>query len=200
MTMPSIKSRLTRAFLIASIGVLSLSAQILAQTPATTLDGRPTFSEGKALGYFVWRDGDTWKLRWTTFGATHKFNGRVIVEGGQIKSFKRIDVDEERKVIRPGSAGHVVRGPRGRVRGVTGGRPAVVAKRDEDKIEQENEQQLRWLTQTDNDIDGVDFKVTDNATVLRFNLQIDGVGRPAEVELGRNNVKVERLPLVVRLK
>lgn len=199
-TTPSIPRRLTRAFLIASIGVLSLSVQMLAQTPATTLDGRPTFSEGKALGYFVWRDGDTWKLRWMTFGGEHRFNGRVTVEGGQIKSFKRIDVDEERKVIRPGSAPHVVRGPRGRVRGVTGGRRPVVAERTEDRIEQENEQQLRWLTRTDDDVDGVDFKVTDNANALRFNLEIDGVARPAEVELGRNNVKAERIPLVVRLK
>src|SRR5262245_31001321 len=91
---------------------------LLADTSAERFDGRPKFSEGKALGYFIWRDGDTWKLRWTTFGAEHRFSGRIHVDGGNITSMKRIDVDEERKVIAPGRRAHVVRGPRGRVRGV----------------------------------------------------------------------------------
>ena len=127
------------AALIASAGIFAWPAHSVAQTPVAMFDGRPTYKEGKALGYFIWRDGDTWKLRWMTFGAEHKFNGRVVVEGGQIQSFKRIDVDEERKVIRPGHAPTVVRGPRGRVRAVTPGRAPVVAERTLDKIEQEDE-------------------------------------------------------------
>jgi hypothetical protein len=69
--------------------VLTFSAVSSApgQTTALRFDGRPAFKEGKALGYFIWRDGDTWKLRWTTFGAEHRFTGRVVVEGGQIASF-----------------------------------------------------------------------------------------------------------------
>jgi hypothetical protein len=77
--------------LILSVASLPLATdQVPTPLPASTFDGKPSFKEGKALGYFVWRDGDTWKLRWTTFGAEHKFMGRVVVEGGNVKSFKRI--------------------------------------------------------------------------------------------------------------
>ena len=171
-----------------------------AQTLAARFDGRPEFKEGKAYGYFIWRDGDTWKLRWTTFGAEHRFNGRIVLEGGEIKSFKRIDVDEERKVIRPGSATRVVRGPAGRVRGVRPGRAPVVAERTEDKIEQEDERTLLWLTRTNDDIDGVDFKVSESTVVIRFNLMIDGEAKPAEVEVGKENFKPNENPVRVRLK
>ena len=171
-----------------------------AQTLAARFDGRPEFKEGKAYGYFIWRDGDTWKLRWTTFGAERRFNGRIILEGGEIKSFKRIDVDEERKVIRPGYSPRVVRGPAGRVRGVRPGRAPVVAERTEDKIEQEDERTLLWLTRTNDDIDGVDFKVTESTVVIRFNLMIDGEAKPAEVEVGKENFKPHENPVRVRLK
>jgi hypothetical protein len=171
-----------------------------AQTFAARFDGRPEFKEGKAYGYFIWRDGDTWKLRWTTFGAEHRFNGRIVLEGGEIKSFKRIDVDEERKVIRPGYAPRVVRGPAGRVRGVRPGRAPVVAERTEDKIEQEDERTLLWLTRTNDDIDGVDFKVTESTVVIRFNLMIDGEAKPAEVEVGKENFKPNENPVRARLK
>lgn len=177
----------------------SIAAPGGAQTPATSFDGRPTYKEGKALGYFVWRDGDTWKLRWMTFGAEHKFSGRVVVEGGEIRSFKRVDVDEERKIIRPGSGPTVVRGPRGRVRSVRPGRAPVVAERTEDKIEQEDERTVRWFTTTTDDVDGVDIKVTESATVLRLNLLIDGQPRPMEVEVGRDNFKPGENPVRVRL-
>ncbi len=103
------------------------SGAVFAATAAVRFDGKPNFKEGKALGYFVWRDGDTWKVRWTTFGAEHHFTGGVFVEGGELKSFKRIDVDEERRVIRPGRPARAVRGPRGRVRAVAPGRAPVVA-------------------------------------------------------------------------
>jgi len=167
---------------------------------ASTFDGRPEFKEGKALGYFLWRDGDTWKVRWTTFGAEHRFMGRVVVEGGEVKSFKRVDVDEERKVIRPGHAPRVVRGPRGRARAVRPGRAPVVAERTEDKIEREDERTVQWLTVTNDDVDGIDVKVTDAATGLRFMLMIDGQPRPMEVEVGHDNVKPGVNPIRVALK
>lgn len=179
---------------------LALPAAAMAQTAAFRFDGRPTFKEGKAYGYFIWREGDTWKLRWTTFGAEHQFTGRVVVEGGQIASFKRIDVDEERKVIRPGTPSTVVRGPRGRVRAVRPGRAPVVAERTEDRIEQEDEHTLMWLTRTDDDVDGIDFKVTDPTVVIRFNLLIDGEPKPAEVEVGKENFKPNENPVRARLK
>lgn len=187
-------------FTASAAAVLILGATAGAQTAGIRFDGRPTFKEGKALGYFIWREGDTWKVRWTTFGAEHRFSGRIVLEGGEFKSFKRIDVDEERKIIRPGHAPTVVRGPRGRVRAVRPGRAPVVAERTEDKIEQEDERTLQFLTQTDDDIDGVDFKVTDPTVVIRFNLLIDGEARPAEVEVGKENFKPGENPVRARIK
>jgi hypothetical protein len=150
--------------------------------------------------HFVWRDGDTWKLRWMTFGAQRQFSGRVVVEGGDIKSFKRIDVDTERKVIAPGRAPSVVRGPRGRAHAVRPGRGAVVAERTEDRIEQEDEHTVQWLTFTNDDLDGVDVKVTDEAVGLRLVLLIDGKPRPEEVEVGKDNFKPGTDPVRVRIK
>lgn len=193
------RRRWTSALIV--LGLLgSLSTSIAADTPAARFVGRPAFSEGDALGYFVWKDGDTWKVRWTTFGAEHRFSGRVIVEGGEIQSLKRVDVDTERKVLAPGRAPRVVRGPRGRVRGVRGGRAPVVATREEDRIEQETEHLIRFITRTDDDLDGFDFKVTDSAQLLRLVLEIDNAPRPNEVEVGRENFKPEENPLVVRLR
>ena len=174
-------------------------SSILAETPAARFVGRPKFHEGKAFGYFIWRDGETWKIRWTTFGAEHRFHGRVVVESGELRDFKRIDVDTERRVIAPGRPARIVRGPRGRVRAVRPGRGAVVAEREEDHIVQETEHLLRFNTRTDDDIDGFDFKTTGGNREIRFVLDIDGASRPEEIEVGRENFKPHENPIVVRL-
>ncbi len=181
-------------------GILLSTAGLLAGADASRFVGKPTFSEGNALGYFVWKDGDTWKVRWTTFGAEHRFTGRITVEGGEIRSFKRIDVDTERKVIAPGRAPRVVRGPRGRARAVAPGRAPVVATREEDHIEQESEHVIRFVSIADDDLDGCEFKVTDDTQVIRMVLEIDGVPRPEEVEVGRTNFKPNESPLLVRIR
>jgi len=192
--------RLAAALAVAAAALALAPASLRADTAPERFDGRPKFKDGKALGYFIWRDGDTWKLRWTTFGAEHTFSGRIVLEGGEFKSMKRIDVDEESKVIRRGRAPHVVRGPRGRVIGTTGGRAPVVASREEDHIQQESEQLIRFLTHTDDDLDGVNFKVSDDTRVIRFNLEIGGEPRPHEVEVGKNNFKPNENPVIVRLR
>src|SRR5689334_24618415 len=98
----------------------------LAYAQTEQFDGRPDFKEGSDMAYYVWREGDTWKLRWTTTGALRHFTGHVSAEGGELKSLKRIDVETERKVLRPGRAPRVAVGPRGRVYR-RGGAPPVVA-------------------------------------------------------------------------
>ena len=187
------------AIAVLVFGFPIFTAGLLAQTDASRFNGKPTFSEGDALGYFIWKDGDTWKLRWTTFGAEHRFTGRIAVEGGEIRSFKRIDVDTERKVIAPGRGRRVVRGPRGNAR-VVPGRPAVVAAREEDRIEQESERVIRFATLTDDDLDGCEFRVTDGTQTIRLVLEIDGVARPEEVEVGGANFKPNQNPLLIRLR
>jgi hypothetical protein len=186
---------------ITLLGAMLVSSALMsAQTDPSRFNGKPKFSEGKALGYFIWKEGDTWKIRWTTFGAEHRFGGNVVVEGGEITGLKRIDVDTERRVIAPGRPPRVVRGPRGRARAVAPGRAPVVVSRDEDRIEQENERRIQFATRTDDDIDGFDFKLKGDAQVLRFVLNIDGVPRPAEVEVGSGNFQPKDNPIVVRLR
>ena len=192
---------MTRLRLTVLAGLVVVAAgMVQAQTNEARFIGRPRFSEGDAMGYFVWKDGDTWKVRWTTFGVEHRFTGRAMLEGGEIRSFKRVDVDEERKVIAPGRPPRVVRGPRGRVQGVNPGRGAVVATRDEDQIEQENERVIVFRAQTDDDLDGFDFRVTDDTRVIRLLLEIDGKPRPDEVEVGATNFKPNETPVVIRLR
>jgi hypothetical protein len=188
----------TRAIVATLVSAALFSVVLFAQTNQERFTGKPEFSSGDALGYFVWRDDATWKLRWTTFGNAHRFTGRIVVEGGELRDFKRVDVDEERRVLAPGRPARVVRGPRGRAVGVRPGRGAVVATRVEDRIVQETERLIVFNTETDDDLDGLDFKVTPATTMIRLNLEIDGRARPEEVEVGRGNFKPNENPLVIR--
>jgi len=183
---------------LTALAAVPLSAQGI---PAARFDGRPAFGEGVDLGYYLWRDdGDTWHVRWTTMGVQRRFTGAVTSEGGELKSLKRIDVENERKVIYAGRPAHVVRGPRGRVLGVKGGRAPVVVSKEQDHIEKDGDNRIVFAALTDNDIDGFDFKVDKDVTILRFVLNIDGQERPGVVEIGANNTKPGRLPLFVSLR
>ena len=192
--------RFNVAVVVAAGVLITLPLVLSAQTNEARFLGRPEFSEGNALGYFIWKEDDKWKLRWTTFGSNHRFSGRIVVEGGDIRDFKRIDVDTERKVLVPGRRPRVVRGPRGRVIGTTGGRAPVVAEKKEDHIHQESERLIVFNTETNDDMDGADFRVTNSATALRLFLEIDGKPRPDEVEAGKGNFKPNEHPVVIRLR
>src|SRR5262245_47318923 len=93
--------------------VAAIAAGPVSAAEAWRFDGRPEFQAGSDRGYFVWRDGDSWHVRWTTQGAERRFTGSVTAEGGDLRSLKRIDVEEERRVIAPGRPGHAWVGPRG---------------------------------------------------------------------------------------
>jgi hypothetical protein len=184
---------------------LALLAAVLPFTPSAQgpalaeFDGRPVFSEGVNLGYYIWRDGNAWHMRWTTKGQLRHFAGAVTADGGELKSLKRVDVESERRVLYPGRGPHVVVGPRGHAH-MAPGRAPVVVSRDQDKIEKDGDNRIVFSAKTNDDIDGFDFKVDERVTALRFVLQIDGAPRPNLVELGQNNQKAGGLPLVVRLK
>ena len=183
------------------LGVLSIAVMApLFAAPVNVFDGKPSFKEGESRSYYVWRDGNTWHLRWTTFGSMHRFSGTVVAEGGKIESLKKVDVETERRVIAPGRAPHYVRGPRGRVVGVAGGRAPIVETREQDHINKESDHRIVFNTRTDDDIDGFDFKVTDDVSLLRLVLQIDGEAHPGEIEVGRNNAHVPGDPVVVDLR
>ena len=192
--MNQLKKQIIFLLLISMLGILpSVKAQ------AGRFDGKPTFAEGADLGYFIWRDGNTWHIRWTTRGKMRQFSGSVVSDGGNLKSLKRIDVETERRVLYPGRAPRIVYGPRGRAH-VRGGRAPVVVEHKQDKIEKDGDKRIVFLARTDDDIDGFDFKVDDKVVTLSFVLEIDGRSMPQLIEMGNKNQKAESLPLRVRLK
>lgn len=186
-----------RLIALALVALLVAPNRSSAQTEL--YDGRPTFGEGVELGYYLWRDGETWHLRWTTVGRLRAFTGFVEASGGKLKSLKRIDVESESKVLYPGRPRRVVVGPRGRAH-VRGGRAPVVVSRDQDKIEKDGDARIVFTARTNDDIDGFDFKVDDDVESLRFRLEIDGRPAPNLIEAGKNNHKPNTIPLIVRLK
>lgn len=183
-----------------ALGVAALCLASLGAIEQAAFDGKPTFKEGDSFGYYLWKDGDTWKVRWTTFGANRVFAGSVHVVGGAIDDFKGIDVDVERRIIAPGRPARVVRGPRGRIVNVRPGRAPVVATRAEDHITQEDGNTIRFRTRTDDDIDGFDFKARGGAERIRFVLEIDGRSRPVDIHIGRHNAHPADNPFVVPLR
>ena len=52
-----------------------LAARAPLRVQVADFEGRPVFSEGADLGYYLWKDGDTWRLRWTTKGVMRHFAG-----------------------------------------------------------------------------------------------------------------------------
>jgi hypothetical protein len=164
-------------------------------------EGKPAFKEGDSFGYYVWKDGHTLKLRWTTFGAARHFTGAVRVEGAaELVDLKRIDVDAERRVLVPGRPARVVRGPRGRVVGVRPGRGAVVAETTADHFTRVDAKTVTFSTRTDDDLDGFDVKVTGEPERVRFTLEIDGRSRAVDVFVGRDNVHPADNPFVLVLR
>jgi hypothetical protein len=191
-------NQLTKRLLIfLSVSLLAFSPSVLRQTEM--FEGRPTFSEGTDLGYYIWKEGDKWKVRWTTMGQMRRFTGSVVAEGGELHDLKRIEVEEERRVLYPGRAPHVWVGPRGRTH-VGGGRAPVVVERKQDKIEKEGDRTIVFAARTGNDIDGFDFKVDRKVKSLRFVLDIDGRKVPQRVEVGKNNQKLPMLPFEVKIQ
>ena len=178
------------------LSALVLSPRALAQDDM--FYGKPAFSEGVDLGYYIWRDGETWHVRWTTQGKLRRFSGSIIAEGGKLESLKRIDVENERRVLYPGRAPRVFYGPRGRPH-LRGGRAPVVVERHQDRIEKDGDNRIIFLARTNDDIDGFDFKVSEKVTSLRFTLEIDGQSLPRQVEVGKENRKVPAIPFVVHL-
>ena len=170
----------------------------VAHAQVEKLDGKPSFAEGVDLGYYLWREGDKWSIRWTTMGKMRHFTGAVTAEGGDLKSLKRIDVESETKVLYPGRAPRVAVGPRGRVYR-RGGRAPVVTTREQDKIEKDGDNRIVFNARTNDDIDGFDFKVDKKVTSVRFVLEIDGQFRPQFVATGKDNAHPASVPFVIKL-
>lgn len=162
-------------------------------------EGRPVFAESTDLGYYVWKEADKWKVRWTTMGPMRRFSGSVVAEGGDLHDLKRIDLESERRVLYPGRAPNVWVGPRGRTH-VGGGRAPVVVERKQDVIKKEGDKTIVFAAKTAGDIDGFDFKIDKKVTSLRFVLDINGKQMPQRVEVGKNNQKLTSLPFVVRIQ
>jgi hypothetical protein len=185
-----------RVTIYASALLLLLAASPYVSGQSRLFEGRPVFSEGSDLGYYLWKDGDEWHVRWTTRGQMRRFTGFVEATGGKLKSLKRIDVEKERQVIYPGRAPNVWVGSRGRVH-TSGGRRPVTIEREQDKIDKEGDSRIVFSARTNNDIDGFDFKLDKGVAALRFVLEIEGKSFPRLVEIGSTNAKAPKLPLEI---
>lgn len=176
-----------RMQMLAAVPILMLAPAPVAQS--SMFDGRPAFSQSVELGYYLWRDGDSWHVRWTTKGRARTFAGSVSASSGSLKSFRRIDVDSERKILYPG---------RGRLLTVVVGAPSASAGRPP-VLKMGDDGKIIFDALTENDIDGFDFEVED-VDELRFDLEIDGSALPNRVMIGRKNQKPPALPLTLTLK
>jgi len=53
-------------------------------------NGQPTFmGVGSTHRFIIWRDGNWWHVRTTTAGQRHSFEGRIVANGGTIRSLSR---------------------------------------------------------------------------------------------------------------
>jgi hypothetical protein len=165
-----------RIVVLVFISQLGMSPSLLAQTDM--FEGRPAFAEGTDLAYYIWKEGDKWKVRWTTRGPLRRFTCSVVAEGGYLHDLKRIDLEEERRVLYPGRAPNVWVGPRGRTH-VGGGRTPVVVERKQDIIKKEGDKTIVFNAKTSNDLDAFDFKPDKKVTALRFVLDRGQTDAPA---------------------
>lgn len=170
-----------------------------ATEPAARCDGRPEFAAGEGRGYWVWRQGDRWSVRWTTPGALRSFAGSIEAEGGDLKDLHRVDVESESRILRSGVRSRTWVGRRGRVH-VRPGRAPVVATHEQDKIEKDGDRRIVWSSRTDADIDGFDFEVGRHVTRLRFALRLDGESRAIDVALGHEATAPAGNPFEVALE
>src|SRR5262245_34092696 len=136
---------------------LAVAAGPLAAGDPRWVEGRPVVSEGQERGYYLWRDGDGWHVRWTTAGGAHRVTGSGVAEGGELESLKRVDPEEEARIVRTGRPTRVVYGPHGHAH-VRPGRGPVVAERNEDRISKDGDRRIVWTSRNTGDIDGFNFK------------------------------------------
>src|SRR5215510_15105672 len=146
---------------------LVVAASPLAAGDPAWVEGRPAISEGLERSYYLWRDGDGWHVRWTTAGGAHRFTGSVVAEGGELKSLKRVDPEEEARILRPGRPARVVYGPYGHPH-VRPGRGPVVAEHTEDHVSKDGDRRIVWTSRNNGDIDGFNFKAEKSVERLRF--------------------------------
>ncbi|NQU16974.1 MAG: hypothetical protein HQ564_02815 [Candidatus Saganbacteria bacterium] len=51
----------------------------------TTFTGKPTYENGKDLGYFIWMDANNvWHIEWSHDGKLHRFSGNIVALDGKI--------------------------------------------------------------------------------------------------------------------
>jgi hypothetical protein len=178
--------------------LLVLVSRPVAGVEPDWVDGRPEFKEGVDRGYFIWREGKQWHVRWTTRGSA-RFSGSVTSQGGELKSLKPIDVDEIVQQTDEGRESRVVVGRRGGIRVKPGTNPGRV-KREQDRIRKDGEQRIHWTSRNDADLDGFDFKLDDEVESLRFVLEIDGATDALSVTVGGRNRHPDRNPFSVELR
>ena len=188
-----------KALRIALVSLVALPAPILAQE--NVHDGTPAFSASRPIAYYVWRDGGTWHVRWTSLQRMRKFNGSVIAQDGALTALVRIDPEKELASRAPSSNKlpfTIVReGPVGRPPSPPPPSTKAMSRAD---IEMDGTNRITFDSQVDGGINGFDFTADESVTELAFVLEIANKSQPGMVFVGRKSEKPESLPLVIVLK
>ena len=190
-------TRRMRAALLMAPALVCLVAVGAHAEPAAQFDGAPRLTEGRATGYFVWREGLVWKVRWTTDGREHHFSGTVAVEGGTLTSMARVDDAEERRTVRRARGSRAQRNTRNRVR--RAGQPGDGPDGD-DEVTRASDGQIRFDVLSREPLDGFDFAMTATTERIRFAFEPAGQGSNVAVVFGLRNLRATVNPLVAILR
>jgi len=139
--------------------VISLSASTaFAQTVDIKAHGRPQKTP-KSAHYEVWHDSEGWHVLSDTAGKGHRFEGTIQVEGGKFFGVSNFESLERAK---------------------KGKRPDVGRVSD-------NKKQITFNFMTGEKADQFSFKVSADATTVKFRLLIDGNPTPERVFIGEGS-------------
>lgn len=165
-----------------------------AQTPVS-LAGRPTFSQNDVPAYYIWRDGDHWHVRWSSFSWARNFAGSILADSSSLTNLRKVDPFSELGVMYP---------MRQKLLRVVldkdhpaGFGPVESSNRD---IRMKGKQTIRFSSRTEDSVDGFDFTTEDGVQTLTFDLKIEGKPAVGIVYVGSGNSTPDSLPLVVSLK
>ena len=123
-------------------------------------EGQPPGLAKKAKGptYYLWRDGDVWRLRSATSEKRHSFGGTIRVQNGRVKKLAAAGLEGQRPSPKRVDIGRV--------------------SRDRTRID--------FSFKTNGRIDGFDFQVEGEDATLQFNLLTNGTAIPGRIRIGGN--------------
>ena len=177
----------------------AMASIVLFGTSSDMYDGRPTIDRSHPTGYYLWRGGDQWHLRWVAIDHGRVFKGSVTAEGGGFGSMRQIDPSAEGRSYLSWVTHMTVTVGRANGSRISQAGPPPQSN-DRTSIQRNGVAQIIFDSRINDNISGFDFSADDSVAVLRFDLQVDGKARLEMLRIGRDNQAATEFPLVVNLK